>query len=63
MLVLSRKAEEAVRIGRTTIVRILKIRGKHVTIGIEADREVTITRTELALGPADEPEPELAEAG
>lgn len=50
MLVLSRKANEAVRIGEEVIVRVLAIRGGRVTLGIEAPGEVSIVRTELRRG-------------
>lgn len=47
MLVLSRKANEAVRIGEEVIVRVLAIRGGRVTLGIEAPPEVEIDREEV----------------
>ena len=47
MLVLSRKSNEAINIDSHIVVRIVKVRGKQVTIGIQAPRQVRIVRGEL----------------
>ena len=46
MLVLSRKLQEAIRIGGS-VVKVLKVKGDRVTLGIEADPEIGIWREEL----------------
>lgn len=47
MLILMRRRNETVRIGKDVVVRVLSIRGQAVELGFEAPREVTITRSEL----------------
>jgi carbon storage regulator len=47
MLVLTRKSEEAVRIGEGITVTVLEIRGNQVRIGIDAPAEVRIYRKEV----------------
>lgn len=47
MLILTRKAEERILIGESTVVAVLEIEGNRVKLGIEAPREVTILREEL----------------
>lgn len=51
MLVLTRKPEEKIVIGknRKIVITILKIQGDKVSIGIEADKETPIFRNELLL--------------
>ena len=49
MLVLSRKAQEQIRIGENITISVLKIKGNSVQIGIEAPREVPILRGELPV--------------
>lgn len=44
MLVLSRKLDESIQIGTNVVVTILEVKGNTVRIGIEAPREVSITR-------------------
>ncbi len=55
MLVLTRKSEEKVTIGKDkkVVITILKIQGDKVSIGIEADKETPIYRNEL-INEADE---------
>lgn len=48
MLVLSRKKEQAIVINGDIKVRVLKIQGNTVRIGIEASDDHTILRGELA---------------
>ncbi len=47
MLVLSRKTDESIQIGENVSIRILKVKGNQVRIGIEAPREVRVVRSEL----------------
>lgn len=51
MLVLTRKTEEKIVIGKKNqiVITILKIQGDKVSIGIEADKETPIYRFELLL--------------
>jgi carbon storage regulator CsrA len=47
MLVLTRKLDEAIRIGGDIKITILRVKGNTVRIGIEAPREVRVVRDEL----------------
>ncbi len=47
MLVLTRKTDQKIRIGKDIVITILKVQGDHVSIGIEAPREMQIVREEL----------------
>ncbi len=47
MLVLTRRAEEKIKIGDNIIVNILSVDGSVVKIGIDAPKEVTILRMEV----------------
>jgi carbon storage regulator CsrA len=47
MLVLSRKRDEEIRIGDSTTITIVSIRGRSVQLGIHAPDGVRIIRTEL----------------
>lgn len=47
MLVLTRKLDEAIRIGDDIKITILRVKGNTVRIGIEAPREVRVVRDEL----------------
>jgi carbon storage regulator len=51
MLVLSRKQKESIRIGDAITIHVTRIRGDRVQIGIDAPRDMKVTRTELD-GPA-----------
>lgn len=48
MLVLSRRANQSIVIGQDIVVTVIEIRGDHVRLGIEAPREVTVHRDEVA---------------
>ena len=47
MLVLSRKADEAIVIGGQVRVVVVAIRGDKVRVGVEAPKEVTVDREEI----------------
>jgi carbon storage regulator CsrA len=47
MLVLTRKAEQKIRIGNDIVITVLKVQGDQVSIGIEAPKELQIVREEL----------------
>jgi carbon storage regulator len=49
MLVLSRKANESIKIGENITVIVTGIRGDRVRLGIEAPADVKIMRTELGV--------------
>lgn len=51
MLVLTRKLQEAIKIGDNITLTVIKVKGNTVRLGIEAPRNVRILRTEL---PPDE---------
>jgi len=52
MLVLSRKADEKIVIGRNITVTVLRIQGRVVKIGVEAPDEVAVLRSELLGRPS-----------
>lgn len=47
MLVLSRKPEEKIKIGDNIIIKIIRVQGDTVRIGVEAPKEIPVVRTEL----------------
>lgn len=47
MLVLTRKPNEAIRVGETIELTVLEVRGNRVRVGIEAPRDVHIARAEI----------------
>lgn len=47
MLVLTRKREEKITIGKNIVITVLKIQGDKVSLGIEADRDTPVYRSEL----------------
>lgn len=49
MLVLSRKKNEAIVIGDQVTITVVEIRGDKVRIGIDAPKDVSINRQEIAL--------------
>ena len=48
MLVLSRKKNEAVKIGENITLKILEVRNNVVRLGLEAPEEIRILRAELS---------------
>lgn len=55
MLVLSRKPDEKILIGKDITLTVVRIIGNKVRLGIEAPTEVKVLRAELAGGPKDLP--------
>jgi carbon storage regulator CsrA len=53
MLVLSRKEQETIRIGKDITITVVKFQGDRVCIGIDAPKDVRIHRGELP--PLDAP--------
>ncbi len=47
MLVLTRKIDEKIMIGKNIVINILEIEGGNVKIGIEAPRDISILRMEV----------------
>ncbi len=47
MLVLTRRSEEAVRVGEDIKITVVEIKGNHVRLGIEAPAAVPIYREEI----------------
>lgn len=56
MLVLSRRSKQSIKIGDEIVVTILDVKGKRITIGIEAPNQVQIRRAELDASTDIEPE-------
>ena len=48
MLVLSRKKDESIEIGRDIVITVVETRGDKVRLGIEAPRDVPVHRSEVA---------------
>jgi carbon storage regulator len=59
MLVLTRKPNEVINIGDQIMVRILRIQGNQVRVGIEAPPGVHILRGELERPPTERDVPPL----
>jgi carbon storage regulator len=57
MLVLSRRKDEDIVIGKDIVVRVVELRGDKVRLGIEAPREVPVHRREVADAIAREEQP------
>lgn len=47
MLILTRKSDESIIIGNNIEIKILKVQGNQVHLGIEAPRDVSIYRQEI----------------
>jgi carbon storage regulator len=54
MLVLTRRAGQAIRIGSNVEVRVLSIEGDRVVLGFDAPRDVVIARSERIAEVSDE---------
>jgi carbon storage regulator len=57
MLVLSRKSGEEIVVGNNVRVRVLKVSGSHVRLGIVAPKAVTVHRQEIYRRIKEESEP------
>lgn len=47
MLVLTRKAQQKIRVGENITITILRVKGQSVRVGIEAPRDIHVVRGEL----------------
>ncbi|NLD94630.1 MAG: carbon storage regulator CsrA [Fibrobacter sp.] len=47
MLVLTRKLGESIRIGDNVVIKIVDLDGRHVKLGIEAPKSVSVNREEI----------------
>jgi carbon storage regulator len=47
MLVLTRKLGESIRINDNIVIKIVDLDGRHVKLGIEAPRNVSVNREEI----------------
>ncbi len=47
MLVLSRRENERIRLGKSIVVTVVRVSGDKVRLGIEAPRDVLVLREEL----------------
>lgn len=47
MLVLTRKLGESIRIGDDIVVKVVDLDSRHVKLGIEAPREISVNREEI----------------
>jgi carbon storage regulator CsrA len=47
MLILGRTAKQGFIIGGDCEVKVLKVKGKKVTLGVNVDKQVSVVRTEL----------------
>jgi len=69
MLVLTRKPDQMIEIDQRITIKVLRVKGKSVRIGIEAPQDVAIRRSELSIEPIDveaerlEHEPNALESG
>lgn len=59
MLVLSRKANEQIRIGDSIVVTVVRVSGEKVRVGIDAPHELVVLRDELG-GHVDQGSPPIA---
>jgi len=49
MLVLTRKAQQQIRVGNNVVITILRVKGQAVRVGIDAPKNVRVVRAELPL--------------
>lgn len=54
MLILTRKPGEAIRIGNNIAVTVLSVQGQQVRLGIDAPKDVSVDREEIAIRKAGE---------
>lgn len=54
MLVLTRKTEQKIRIGKNILITVLRVQGDSVSIGIHAPEKLKIIREELVLDKLEE---------
>ena len=47
MLVLTRKAEESIRIGKNIVITVVECRNGHVKLGINAPKNIPVHREEI----------------
>lgn len=47
MLVLSRKLDQAIKIGSNITIKVIEIKGNQIKLGIEAPDEISILREEI----------------
>lgn len=47
MLILNRKLGESIMLGEEIVVTILSVRGNHITVSIDAPKEVAVHRKEI----------------
>jgi len=62
MLVLSRRMNEQIKIGRDITITIVRLKGNVVRVGIDAPKNVRIARSELLAKPKIDDEPTDAQA-
>ncbi len=63
MLVLSRRAGEAIVIGNDVTVTVLEVRGDQIRLGIDAPRSVSVHREEVYLEVVKQNTEAVASAG
>ncbi len=54
MLILTRRSDEAIRLGDNIIIKIVEIKGNQVRLGIDAPKELRVYREELYQRIVDE---------
>ncbi len=47
MLVLTRKMGESIRVGDNIVIKVVELDSRHVKLGIEAPRSVSVNREEI----------------
>lgn len=47
MLILTRRTDEALKIGDNVTITVLEIRGNQVRLGVDAPREIAVHRQEI----------------
>ena len=62
MLVLTRKTQQQIQIGKDIVITILHVKGQAVRVGIEAPRDVRVIRSEVDQKPAEQAPPSSSPA-